>query len=538
MTATLCLQDFCGLHFSQTEFLQDKWKPHLLQHMVPAKPKPHEYSRSFSTRETSSVLGLKVAEPEAQGLSLAGDSAYLHGVALHNLQYHPSSNSISFGRPAEDAPIGQLYFTADRKAFVGQIAPKPTAEITAVRGLNSATYYRTQRQEGKGPFEEWENLVIGTKWETEAGNTILKHVVTLGSEDISNRVAVVATSNIWDTTFHMAPSQSDLFNPDLSEFTILLKLQATEPFSIFEGTYTDQFGKVYNWKGSSYTPTAHTSMARAHRALLKAPKPSPPIGLRSTSLNVLDLLNLSPLQPDGKKLDENGEETDEDKYKDLAQEKTAEYFQKMLIASLPGGNENGSWLSQLYGPAPVLTDGVKKIQEEHREWLEEQAVPNFGQLLLDNVRDGSQKDTIEKIDGEKLAKNYRDMGKSEEYGRLSQKLYIEGFRDAVKGISPYIDDKTQDWGQNFFNYLTSPTFLNIWATQVASGMFKNVKETMYQHWVKLSILCPDDVDKEEEENRPNMALTTMLATILNTQYSKARWVEEMLPFLEKRNNFV
>lgn len=51
-------------------------------------------------------------------------------------------------------------------------------------------------------------------------------------------------------------------------------------------------------------------------------------------------------------------------YIDLSQQKARQYFQDVLMYSLPGGNADGTWVDQLCNGPPYLTDGLEKFNYE------------------------------------------------------------------------------------------------------------------------------------------------------------------------------
>ena len=436
----------------------------------------------------------------------------------------------------------------------------PSAAPTAVRGANTGTCFATERRAdgSDGAYEPFESLYIGTEWV----GSVLQTVVRLGETDLSAYAAVSAVDG-WTTTFDVHQPGNPIKGTKALDFTITIELHSAAPQATFTGTLTDATGKC-DWKGaqteSDKCDAKTTALRRASAprgvaalfaarnetaadavgdagavrdsekraraaALAVATATTATAPAPAGDLSVMELLNVTTLVL----TNEKDEKTGETKSVDRAQERTGTYFQKMLIGALPDSHGH-NWLSELYGPAPTLTKNVTKIAKENKAWLAKQAVPNMGQLLRDNVKDAKHKDVIAKIDDAKLADNWKAMGQSDDYAALSQKLYLEGYRDAVPDIQPFLNDTASHWGEQFYDYITGPTFLNVWATQVASGAFKNVKQTMYEHYVKLQLLNDAESDAEHKVD-PKQALSIMFATILNAQYNNARWIEDMKPYL-------
>lgn len=468
----------------------------------------------------------------ARGLTVTRTGAFYDGVPLHNVQYCAATHSMRFGAPEVEGPIGTLYLNAPMTQYVGMWASSPSAAPQTVRGVNTSQLYSTELTDANAKTSKGPDLMIGTKWVQEPFGDILKQVVMLGDRDVSSRCAVSIVEDMWTYSYSMRAENNPISGSDPSTFSIkVVPHPGEQPVSTFSGTYTDNKSVTYNWKGTSITQTSNSLEDAAHLSLLNTSvenlssngestrafeAPASAIASESStdSLSLSDLLNVSTMTPDGKTAD------GENKYLDRAQDRTAEYFQNLLLASL-----DESWRSSLYGDAPYLTPGCKVLQEKHATWLKAEAVPNMGLILHDNVTDSTHSSIVAKINRDKIAEHYSSLSSSTDYEELSQALYIEGYGDAVPGITPYLKDKEGNWGEKFHDYITSDAFLNVWAVQVASNEFKNVKEVMYELWVKLTVLCP------KGSTKPNEALSVMYSTILNSQYTNAKWIEDMKPQL-------
>ena len=85
----------------------------------------------------------------------------------------------------------------------------------------------------------------------------------------------------------------------------------------------------------------------------------------------------------------------------------------------------------------------------------------------------------------------------------------------------------------------SESFLNTWAVQVASAQFSNIKQQMYEWWTQINILLPNrtippragDAPGSKPPTYADDMLNQMFAVVLNSQFKRARWTEEMKPYL-------
>lgn len=213
-------------------------------------------------------------------------------------------------------------------------------------------------------------------------------------------------------------------------------------------------------------------------------------------------------------------------YIDRAQQKTGEYFQDVLMYSLQGGNADGTWVDQLCNGRPHLTDGLKKIQQRSKTWFENVAVPNMG-MVLHGLKDEEYANAIDDIADKVIELNYKEYSKSMEFSQASQDVYVEACRDSTDEFRAYLDDDSTDWGQEYYAFLTSDSFLENWSVQVASDTYGNVKRTMHDQYMKLTLLCPEDSEI------PRKVLTTMLSTILTVNIDRCVWDEGMRAYIER-----
>ena len=323
----------------------------------------------------------------------------------------------------------------------------------------------------------------------------------------------------WNTTIAMIPSRNPFGKRD--SFNIVVN-----PFThTFTGTYTDDAGTKYEWKGTSAdaeaanvaAPADFAAVDQASATMLLAADVDAPDN--TPFLGIQDLMNVSAIAT---VKDSKGNE----RVVDTAQVKTGKYFQDILINSL-----DKQWIEKFFGTSKHLPDNVQAVMKAHETFYKDKAVMSLGQLIHDNFGTvEANKKWVQQIDNDKLAKAWKDMGADKEYHAQANDLYIQGYRDGVPGMKAYLDDKTigpKGWAKKLHDNIVSEDFLNIWAVQVSSAEFKNIKQQMYEWYTQLLVLDPDNVDQAK-----NM-LTTTFAVILNSRFTDARWTEEMKPFLQQ-----
>lgn len=129
-------------------------------------------------------------------------------------------------------------------------------------------------------------------------------------------------------------------------------------------------------------------------------------------------------------------------------------------------------------------------------------------MVLHGLKEEDYGKIIHDIDHESIELNYKAYSESTEYAQASQEIYVEACRDTMDSIRAYLDDDSTDWGQEYFAFLTDDSFLSNWSVQVGSETYKNVKTKMYEKYVKLTLLCPEDSEM------PRNVLSTMLSAML------------------------
>ncbi len=460
-------------------------------------------------------------------LALFENTGFLDNEKLYNLHYHKHTQSItySFGK-GENHRAGRFFMTEDHRAFSGTLQLSASAQPLMVRGALAPTVFNTQREKHTtSQYVDWETFTLGTEWVEQQGSKILKSIFKLGSKDISNRTAVTNVHQ-WQTTIQMMPDTNPFGEQD--SFTIVVDYQG----HTFAGTYTDQDGTVYDWKGTAQDASKASTTANAASFVAVDSKPQlqlvQPMAMTAKvraaddagpDLSVQDLMNISSINS----VEVNGQT----KVVDTAQVQTGKYFQAILINSLTGTDNNGNtWISDFFGDKQPVPDGVQKVMNDHLAFYQAKAVMNMGQMLHDSLdTDPNHKDTVAKIDNDKLATAWKALGTDKDYAAQSSELYTQGYRDGVPGIQPYLANNPQQWAEQLFNVITSEDFLNVWAVQVASEEFKNVKQQMYEWFVQLSVLDPSNTD------RPNQMLSTTFAVVLGVNFAKAQWTEDLKPYL-------
>jgi hypothetical protein len=435
--------------------------------------------------------------------------------------YHSASNSVhySFGKD-DNHDSGRIFFTEDHLAFAGTVHNED-GTITAVRGNLRKTIYNTQRKlDCETSYVTWGTLTIGTEWVDDGQDKRLKSIFFLGDEDVSNRTAVTKVDD-WKTTIEMMPSSNPITG-NVDSFIITTDYTGRS----FSGTYTDENGEVYAWKGIAQDAGTNVAHVSSYRMIDGEPlkKVVAPMcfteEVRSQSdtgpdLSVQDLLNVSSIM--SVKVD------GQDKILDVAQEQTGLYFQSILINSL-----DEKWIDDFFGSKKIIPDGVKTVMNNHSNFYKSKAVMNLGQMVHDCFgTDQAHKDIVKKIDNEKLSKAWKALGTDTDYAAQSSELYIEGYKNGVTGIQPYLNDNPKGWAKKLHDTIISDDFLNIWAVQVASEQFKNVKSQMYEWYVQLCVLDPDNTEQA------NDMLNTTFSVVLGAMFRKAQWIEDMKPYLAK-----
>ncbi|MCI0394926.1 MAG: transposase, partial [Chloroflexi bacterium] len=462
-------------------------------------------------------------------LALFENTGFLQGEKLYNLYYHPETQSVIYSFGKGDAHrSGRLYMTQDHRAFSGTMQRGAMGSLLMVHGTIAPTVFNTQREKkSTSQFVDWQTFTLGSEWVDEQTGKILKAIFLLGSTDISNRTAVTNVHQ-WQTTIQMQPDTNPFGGQD--QFTIVVDYRGQS----FVGTYTDENGTVYDWKGTAQDAStqATTADAASFVALDGKPQLQPvhPMFMTAAAraaddtgpdLSIQDLMNVSSINSVVVK--------GQTQVLDTAQVQTGKYFQSILINSLTGTDSQGNtWISDFFGDKQPLPANVQTVMDAHQPFYQATAVMNLGQMLHDSLlNDPAHKDVVARIDNDKLAAAWKALGTNKDYAAQSSALYIEGYRDGVPGIQPYLGDNAKNWADQLYNQITSDDFLNTWAVQVASEEFKNVKQQMYEWYVQLLVLDPDNVDQA------NQMLSTTFAVVIGSAFNQTKWTEDLKPYLSQ-----
>eukprot|EP00737_Agarophyton_chilense_P003937 gb/GEZJ01004756.1/.p1 GENE.gb/GEZJ01004756.1/~~gb/GEZJ01004756.1/.p1 ORF type:complete len:797 (-),score=94.15 gb/GEZJ01004756.1/:329-2719(-) len=477
------LSDLVGRHIAHMEVLDGTWKAH-------------------TDNVAAHCLGAPISA--AVGLSVAKAGVFLDGHALFNVKWDELTPSITFGHNEYDSHIGRIYFDNFGMSFLGIISASPGSKAYAVRGTTSERY-KTQRRlkGGSGTWEDSVDLVLGTTFVDT-----LKFFAELGGEDVTDRVTTTAVSGL-SITYDMATVDGMYFDP--TSFTITTDPIITEEgrvYSKFDGVFRDEKErKEWEWKGLSDDFPGRSQIHAAHQAILRrtASSIAVPKPLASKTLSVLQLHNLTSLI-------RNNDDPDVEPFTDRAQRRGGQYIQDLLNASL-----EGNWAGNILGAVPTLNQNLRAVRDRHSAWLQKEAVPNMGYTLLNCVSDPEYKEHIEKIDVDKIDENYQSYSESLEFFDCSHHTYVEGYQREVVEIRPYIEDEAGNWGTKYATFLQDETFLNMWRIRIATNMYDNPKKDVYESYVKLLLLFPDD------SKIPGKVLGVLVSELLGVQITKGIW---------------
>jgi hypothetical protein len=440
-------------------------------------------------------------------LAILPDAAYLVGRKLENFRTLTATNSITFGSGAANCHQARLYFSANGEACTGTLSV-PGAVAVAARGhLTEQTFSTVRAPRGSEDFTAWKTLTYGTDFVGTGSDQRVQSFFRLGPDDISDRTAVSDIS-AGKTSIEMVPSALLLGPQD--KFDIAVAIDAGS----FSGTYTDEQGHVFNWRGTATlaslaarTPAPMHYLAHANELSLVG---NPAAG---SDLKIDDLLAVSSIYAT--------EVKGETKVLDRAQVRTGRYFQANLINAL---DEN--WRDTFFGGKVAVSDAVEKIRTDHGAFYAPTAVMNLGQMLHDAFKDvDTERAAIAKIDVGKLAEAWKGLGKSNDYSQQCAPLYIEGYRDGVPDIQPFLNDNPKQWAVRLHDFLTSEQHLTQFSIQVASEQFKHVREQMYEWHTQILVLDPDNRAAAED------VLTQNFGVVVAAQFNQLKWTEDMKPFL-------
>jgi hypothetical protein len=442
-------------------------------------------------------------------LAVMRDAVTHDGNHVHTIDYHGANHALlMWGKVGDPTFQARLNMTECGTAFVGTMSTGGGAP-QAVRGLVLEQVYHTQRhlkEDPDAPFRPWENFTIKSEW---VGNE-LKIIYLLGSDDVSDRVRVTKVDRQkGETTLEMV---AELVAP-FRQNAFLIVLQSGN--RSFGGTLTDDDNNDYIWRGGTAPALAEARAAVFRAAHASRPTDMAPVAATRT---LQDLDNISSIQI---LIDDKGNKHTVD----FAQTTCGGYFNKCLVNAL-----DQEWIDGIYGHAYSLPAGVKQVFTSSNKFFKDHSVLGTGQMLFDTLGTGeTYKDLMKRIDNPKMKTTWEEMGKSVtagvDYQKASSALYIEGYRDGVTQMKPYLQDNPGKWAEEYFNWLSDTANLLTWQIQVASRQFDNVKTRMYEWYVKLQVLAPD---KDYGER----FMTIAYSALLGVNYSKSKWSEDLKPFLQ------
>jgi hypothetical protein len=304
------------------------------------------------------------------------------------------------------------------------------------------------------------------------------------------------------------------FDPPFTQNAFVIVLASGS--RTFSGVYTDDNSVEYNWIGQT-APALAEARAKVFRAADESRHTIAASAAPTSTLSFQDLDNISSIEivTDGK-----GNQVTVD----YAQTTCGTYFNECLVNGL-----EDRWVDGIYGHRYGLPGKVNDIFNANKPFFQGKSVLGTGQMLYDTLgTNETYKHLIKRIDAETMKTAWQNMGKSDTLGpayqQVSNDLYVQGYRDGVNGIKPYLDDNPEKWAEGYFGWLTEIPQLITWQTQVASGEFKNVKTRMYEWYVKLQVLAPD-------KDYAKRFLTISYSALLGVNYSKSQWDDDLKPFL-------
>jgi hypothetical protein len=443
-------------------------------------------------------------------LVVTSEGVTIGGEQVDAIEYQGANHALVLRGKQSDATFSaRIDLTECGSGFVGSMS-LGTSRPVSIRGAAIEAVYHTERQpqtDPKAPYVKWDDFTIRTEWRDDE----LKVTYLLGQTDVSDRVRVTKVDRPkGETTLEMAPQLDPPFLQN--QFVIVL----TTASHSFAGTYTSEDGKVYNWRGG-LSPKLAAARA-APLAAAAAPRRVVRAAAAVDNKKLQELDNISSIQivigPDNKQVTV-----------DYAQTTCGDYFNKCLVNGL-----DQKWIDGIYGHRYLLPEGVQKVFDDKKAYFQANAVLGTGQMLYDNLGTNERyKDLIKRVLPEKLRSSWEEMGKTKtegpSYEEVSNALYIQGYRDGVAAMDPFLKDNPEKWAEDYFNWLSEPDRIQTWQIQVASKMFDNVRQRMYEWYVKLQVLAPN-------KDYGQRFLTIAYAALLGVNYSKSQWSEDLRPFLE------
>lgn len=459
-------------------------------------------------------------------LVLFDDTAFLNGEKLYFVYYDPALKSIHYNYGKGTAHrSGSLYFSKDFLTILGTIRGEDGRLRYIKGGIQSVKYQAVAKNEEE---EQPHILEIGTKNE----GTMMTPYYCLDGVDITATTACVDVNpKTWETTIAKVTNPTGFDVYDSVSFRIVVDYTGQK----FKGTYTEldlvSGEREYTFIGRAREESVETAWAvdrkwknRDAAGLEYCPHPNRITQrLRDTEPlagdhDLVELLNINPVEVVFVK----GQE----KTVDHAQEKAGQYFQDILINYM-----DEKYANIFFGGKPPLTQNVMGVSKKYSEFYKKHVQDNMAQILYDNCRTGgteSQTKACERIKIDEVKEHWEKAGSDNDYRCQANELYIEGYRDGVTSIQPYLEDGVV-WAEKMSEHLLSPAFLNMWRVQIASLMFSNVKDRIYGFYSKLLVL--DGSTKGQE--RAQKVLNTMLGSVVTAGTGLSVYTEENKEVLEE-----
>jgi len=444
-------------------------------------------------------------------LAVLRDAVTHDGTHIHTIDYHGANHALLLHGTADDPTFqSRLNFTDCGTGFVGTMSTVGGTP-QAVRGVELEQVYRTQRHlksDPDAPFHPWEDFTIKSAWVDDA----LKITYLLGAEDVSARVRVTKVDkHKGETTLEMVPQ----FDPPFRQNGFLVVLVSGS--RTFNGTYTDDDSVEYTWRAET-APDLANARATVFRAAHDSRASLRTAAAPGATLSLQDLDNVSSIQV---LTDPKGQQVTVD----YAQTTCGNYFNKCLVNGL-----DQKWIDGIYGHAYAVPNGVQKVFDGSKQYFKDYAVLGTGQMLYDTLSTSpNYKDLIKRVQAPAMKQAWEGMGKSDTVGityqSVANDLYIQGYKDGVTQMKPYLEDDPEKWAERYFAWLTDTANLLTWQIQVASKEFDNVKTRMYEWYVKLQILAPD-------KDYGQRFTTIAYSALLGVNYSKSQWSEDLKPYLQ------
>lgn len=471
------------------------------------------------------------ADSEKMELVLFDDTAFLDGEKLYYVYFDELLRCVryNYGKGAAHR-AGSLYFSNDYLTLSGTVVGAD-GQLRQVVGSKTQTVFDAVITDSHGQ-KETHTLTIGattddpSKSGFQLNAPVLRAFYKLDGEDITSTTACVKVDPItWETTIHKEYGNFAVTVSDNVSFTIKVDYTGTK----FKGTYkvrSPLSGEIsYSFTGKAQSKSLQSNHAvdrnwreRDGEALEHCPHPDNlSMKLRAScphaaEPNLIELLNINPIDvvtKDGKQVTI-----------DHAQQKSMEYFQNILI-----GHLDSDTIETFFGSAPELPENVDKISKTYKAFYDQYATVNMAQILYDNCRNtGSeqQKAACNRIQTDEIQTRWSKAAQDDpDYSAQANALYLEGYRDGVQTIIPYLE-KGSYWAEELANYLKSDTFLNMWRVQIASLLYDNVRDRIYSFYSKLLVLD----GSENGQDRAKDVLNVLLSSVVNVAGFLAVYTEE------------